>query len=134
MDSENLIKEFIFKAVRSSGPGGQHVNKTSSKVEVSFHIKSSNVFLEDEKELLHKKLSSKISSEGFLKISCSDTRSQHQNKILVIERLLALLNKNLKKEKPRKKTKPSKSSIEKRLHKKKKHATKKATRKPPEID
>ena len=134
MKTAILLNELNFKAVRSSGPGGQHVNKTASKVEVSIHINDSIAFSETEKELLLKKLKSKISSEGMLNLSCGETRSQHRNKAIVIDRLIELLKKNLKKTKPRKKSKPSKSSIEKRLKTKKNQALKKAYRKPPKID
>ncbi len=134
MNIETLINELTFKAIRSSGPGGQHVNKTSSKIVVSFHINNSNGLEENEKERLLEKLSSKVSTNGFLRVSCSDTRSQHQNKVIAIDKLLDLLKISLKKNKPRKKTKPSKSSIEKRLDFKKKNAFKKLNRKPPKFD
>jgi len=134
MNLETLFKELNFKALRSSGPGGQHVNKTASKVEVSINISSSKAFSETEKNTLLKKLSTKISSEGKLQLSCSDTRSQHRNKAIVIDRLIELLSKSLKKSKARKRTKPSKSSIEKRLKTKKNQALKKAHRKPPKMD
>jgi len=125
MDIETIINEFNFKATKSSGPGGQHVNKTSSKVLVSFHIQNSKGLNDDEKELLGIKLSKKISSGGYISISSSNSRSQHQNKILVIDRLIELLKFNLVKNKSRKKTKPSKASIEKRLQQKKKITLKK---------
>jgi len=134
MNKEVIYKELVFKAVKSSGPGGQHVNKTASKVELSFHIEKSKGLSEEEKEQLLVKLSSKISAEGILKLTSSETRSQHQNKELVIERLFVILKENSKKPKPRKKTKPSRSSIEKRLKKKKNMASKKVNRKPPKID
>jgi len=134
MNLETLLKELEFKALRSSGPGGQHVNKTASKVEVSLNVKASNAFSETEKDSLLKKLSTKISSEGNLQLSCSETRSQHRNKAIVIDRLIELILKSLKKTKARKKTKPSKSSIEKRLKTKKNQALKKSHRKPPKID
>ena len=134
MNSEALIKEFTFKAIRSSGPGGQHVNKTSTKVEVSFHLVASEVLSQLEKERLLLKLASKISSEGFIVMQCGETRSQSRNKAIVIERLLTLLKENLKVSKPRKKTKPSKSVIERRLKAKKTQALKKSSRKPPSID
>ena len=120
MKKEILINEFIFKAIRSSGPGGQHVNKTSSKVVVSFHIQNSNGLEEDEKERLLKKLSSKITSDGFLKLSCSDTRSQHQNKVIVINRLLSLLKLNLKIKTPRKKQNHPKHRLKNDYNKKRK--------------
>ncbi|MFK5981723.1 MAG: alternative ribosome rescue aminoacyl-tRNA hydrolase ArfB [Flavobacteriaceae bacterium] len=134
MNAETLLKELEYKAVRSSGPGGQHVNKTASKVEVSFHINNSEAITEDEKEQLTLQLSNKISSEGFLKLTSSETRSQHKNKELVTQRLMDLIEKNRKKPKPRKKTKPSKASKEKRLTNKKEQSTKKLNRKPPKID
>lgn len=134
MKIDILLNELKFKAVRSSGPGGQHVNKTASKVEVSLHINDSIAFSKLEKELLLNKLKSKISSEGLLCLSCGETRSQHRNKAIVIDRLIELLKNNLKKTKPRKKTKPSKRAIEKRLSTKKNQALKKASRKPPKID
>jgi len=134
MNIEVLLTELNFKAVRSSGPGGQHVNKTATKIELSIAIKDSFAFSEGEKETLLKKLKTKISSEGILQLSCGETRSQHRNKAIVIDRLIELLTENLKKRKPRKKTKPSKSSIEKRLKTKKNVALKKTNRKPPKID
>ncbi len=134
MDIEILLTELNFKGIRSSGPGGQHVNKTASKVEVSFDFESSKALSEIEKERLRDKLSSKISSEGNIKLQCGETRSQHRNKAIVIERLINLLQQNLKVAKKRKKSKPSKSAIERRLKSKKEHALKKSSRKPPKID
>jgi ribosome-associated protein len=134
MNIDVVLSELKFKAVRSSGPGGQHVNKTASKIEVSFAINDSLAFSESEKEILLLKLKSKISSGGILQLSCGETRSQHRNKTIVIDRLIELLTKNLKKQKPRKKTKPSKRAIEKRLTTKKNKAIKKINRKPPKID
>ncbi|WP_347373360.1 alternative ribosome rescue aminoacyl-tRNA hydrolase ArfB [Aequorivita sp. Q41] len=134
MNTAILISELTFKAIRSSGPGGQHVNKTASKVEVAFHLESSDALSENEKERLLHKLSNKISSEGILVLQCGETRSQHRNKTIVIERLIALLHQNLKVVKPRKKTKPSKGAIERRLKSKKEHAFKKSNRKPPKIE
>ena len=134
MDAKLLIDEFVFKAIRSSGPGGQHVNKTSSKIVLSFHIHNSNGLEENEKERLLKKLATKTASDGYVQLSCSDTRSQHQNKVIVIDKMLKLLKLNLKIKTPRKKTKPSRSSIEKRIQSKKKNTFKKLNRKPPKIN
>jgi ribosome-associated protein len=134
VNTEILISELSFKAIRSSGPGGQHVNKTASKVEVSFNLEASQALSETEKERLRNKLSSKISSEGIITLQCGETRSQHRNKAIVIERLVELLQKNLKVAKPRKKTKPSKGAIERRLKSKKENAFKKSNRKPPTLD
>ncbi|QAA81873.1 aminoacyl-tRNA hydrolase [Aequorivita sp. H23M31] len=134
MNNEVLLTELSFKGIRSSGPGGQHVNKTASKVEVSFNIETSMAFSEQEKERLLHKLSSKISSDGLLILQCGETRSQHRNKAIVIERLLELIQQSLKVPKKRKKTKPSKSAIERRLKSKKEHALKKSNRRPPKIE
>ena len=134
MQLDILFREIKFKAVRSSGPGGQHVNKTSSKVEASFAIQTSDALSDSEKSRLLKRLASRISSEGILILSCGETRSQHRNKTIVLERLVALLEENLKVSKVRKKTKPSKSAIERRLKTKKGRALKKTNRKPPSID
>ena len=134
MNTEVLISELAFKAVRSSGPGGQHVNKTASKVEVSFNLETSEALSEIEKERLRIKIPSKITSEGIIMLQCGETRSQHRNKAIVIERLVELLQKNLKVAKPRKNTKPSKGAIERRLNSKKENALKKSSRKPPGIE
>jgi ribosome-associated protein len=134
MQLDIVFREIRFKAVRSSGPGGQHVNKTSSKVEVSFPILSSDALSNEEKDRLIKKLASRVSLDGTLILSCGETRSQHRNKTIVIERLVALLIENLKVSKIRKKTKPSKSAIERRLKTKKGRALKKTNRRPPTID
>ena len=117
MNAEKIIKELQFKAVRSSGAGGQHVNKVSSKVELLFDLQNSTVFTEEEKELLIQKLKSKLTKENVLLLSCDESRSQHKNKEIVIKRFLALIINSLKVPKRRKATKPSKSSVQKRLDK-----------------
>lgn len=129
MDAEQLIKELKFKAVRSSGAGGQHVNKVSSKIELTFDLTNSNEFTEDEKELLFKNLQTKLTKENLLLLQCDENRSQHKNKEIVIKRFLLLITNGLKVPKKRKATKPSKASIQKRLEKKKQQAYQKALRK-----
>ena len=133
MNSEKIIKELKFKAVRSSGAGGQHVNKVSSKVELFFDLLNSFALSLEEKELLLKNLKSKLTKDGMLLLQCDESRSQHKNKDLVINRFLQIISNGLKVPKKRKATKPSKSSIKKRLEKKKKQAYKKAFRKKPEL-
>ncbi len=131
MNKEDLIKELKFKAVRSSGAGGQHVNKVSSKVELIFDLLDSFEFSEEEKELLQKNLRTKLTKDVVLLLQCDESRSQHKNKELVIKRFFEIITNALKVPKKRKPTKPSKSSIRKRLEKKKKHAFKKASRQKP---
>ncbi len=133
MQVEVLLNELQFKATRSSGAGGQHVNKVSSRIELSFDLQNSKALSEDEKGRLLEKLASRLTKEGILLLSCSESRSQHKNKAIVIERFLEVIKENLKVRKPRKKTKPSKTSVEKRLKIKKEHALKKAGRKPPQV-
>ncbi len=134
MNLEILLTELDFKAIRSSGPGGQHVNKTASKVEVSFDMESSSALSETEKERLRNKLSSRISSQGAIALQCGETRSQHRNKAIAIERMVDLIEQNLKVDKQRRKTKPSKTVIEQRLKAKKEQSLKKYRRRPPPLD
>lgn len=134
MNSKDIEKEFGFKAVRSSGAGGQHVNKVSSKVEVYFNIKESNFLSFEEKNILLNKLSSKLTKQGILKLSCDESRSQHLNKDKVIKRLLNVLSKSLIVEKKRKPTKISASQKRKRLQNKQLQSIKKDLRKKPKLD
>jgi len=127
-----IIQECIFKAVRSSGAGGQHVNKVSSKIELSFDLLNSKGLSEYEKTLLQRKL--KLSKEGFLLLQCSESRSQHKNKDLAIKRFLSLLKKNLIIPKRRIPTKTPKSVIRKRLKNKKHQSDKKTNRQKPSSD
>ncbi len=132
-DLEILKQELNFKAVRSSGAGGQHVNKTASKVVVQFDIANSSALDEEEKERLLGKLTSRLTNEGVLILDSSESRSQHKNKDLVVDRLIEIITQALKKVKPRKKTKPSRASKLKRLKEKKAMGEKKANRQRPEL-
>tara|TARA_B100000767_G_scaffold147726_1_gene139172 strand:- start:10156 stop:10560 length:405 start_codon:yes stop_codon:yes gene_type:complete len=131
MDIENILKELKFKAIRSSGPGGQHANKVSSKIELTFDLENSNSLSDDEKSLLKSKISSKLTKENGLILFCDESRSQHRNKEIAIKRFLKLLASGLTRPKKRKPTKPSKSSIRKRLEGKQRTSIKKALRKKP---
>ncbi|SEK90135.1 ribosome-associated protein [Aquimarina amphilecti] len=126
-----IISELKFKAVRSSGAGGQHVNKVSSKVELSFNISDSKGMTDEEKLRISQKLVSRITKSDDLILYCGDTRSQHKNKELVISRFLDILKAGLHIPKPRKRSRPSKSSIKKRLENKKRQGLKKSNRKKP---
>lgn len=119
MDLQILRNELIFKAVRSGGAGGQHVNKVSTKVVLYFNLEKSNAFDVETQSILLEKLQSKISQEGFIVLSSDETRSQFKNKELVWQKLVALLQNQLKINKPRKETKIPRSVIEKRLKAKK---------------
>ncbi len=121
--------EFEFIASKSSGPGGQHVNRTNSKVELRFNISTSLILNEEEKNLIIKKLHNKISQDGILQIVSQQYRSQIKNKEKCIEKFYVLLEKGLITPKKRFKTKPTLSSQIKRLEEKKKHSEKKNFRK-----
>ena len=131
MNEELILTELDYKAVRSSGPGGQHANKTATKVELSFDVSASEALSDQEKGRILKKLSGRINKEGLLKMSSEDSRSQHTNKDIVTASFLFELKEALKKPKPRKKTKPTKASKIKRLKEKKKKSEIKAFRKDP---
>ena len=133
MNKERLLSELRFKATRSSGPGGQHVNKTSTQVELSWHIDTSLVFSEEEKLRLKEKLSNRITKEGVLSLASQNSRSQYKNKQDVINRFLIIIEKSLQQPKKRKKTKPSQASKIKRLSNKKAHSEKKANRQKPKF-
>jgi len=134
MDKPQLVSELIFKAVRSSGAGGQHVNKVSSKVELSFNLKSSKGLNSIEKERILKQLSNRLTKENVLVLQCDESRSQHKNKALVIKRFFLLIENALKVPKIRRKTKPKRSAIEKRIKSKKRAALKKVNRRKPDLD
>ena len=134
LDKEKIIQELNFKAIRSSGPGGQHVNKVSSKVELSFNLLQSHALTKFEKERLILKLKNRLTKEHMLVLQCDEARSQHKNKVLVIKRFFEVVKKALYIPKKRKPTKPSKSSVEKRLKSKKIAAFKKVNRKKPNLD
>lgn len=131
MNITQLINELSFKAVKSSGAGGQHVNKVSTKIELAFNVKKSQVLSETEKELLLKNLTRKLTIEGNLIITCQESRSQYRNKEIAIQKFVTLLKESLRKRKRRKPTKPKKSAIQKRLHQKKILSEKKSNRQKP---
>ena len=120
--------ELLFSTSRSSGPGGQNVNKVNSKVTLRWPLANSTILTEEEKELLLRKLASRLTTEGELMIISQESRSQQQNKELAIEKLDALLTKEFTKKKVRKATKPSKASVQNRIEKKKRHSEKKKMR------
>jgi ribosome-associated protein len=125
----NFETEFLLSASRSSGPGGQNVNKVSSKIELRFNINTSALLTEEEKIIISQKLTNRINNEGELIIVSQSERSQLQNKELVIERFYILLEESLKPVKKRRATKPSLASKIRRLDHKKILSKKKRDRK-----
>ena len=123
-----LDRECTFTAVRSSGPGGQNVNKVATKVELAFHVKNSDLLNEEEKQTISEKLASKINEDGYLKISDSESRSQATNRENVLEKFYHTIEKALIKPKKRKPTKMPKAVKERIKVSKIKSSEKKANR------
>ena len=133
MKTDLILSELQFKAVRSSGAGGQNVNKVSSKVVLTFDLSHSQAFEEAEKELLFTKLSNKLSNENLLILNCDEDRSQLRNKEIVTKRFLDLITKSLIVPKKRKATKIPRSVIEKRIKAKRNLSEIKQNRRKPEL-
>lgn len=133
-EEDALLKELSFKAVRSSGSGGQHVNKVASKVELSFNLNTSEVFDDPQKSIIQEKLHNRLTKEGVLILQCGESRSQHKNKEIVIKRFLELIKSALVEEKKRVPTKIPRAVIRKRLKNKKYRSEKKKNRKKPDVD
>lgn len=131
MNRELLLKELQFKAVRSSGAGGQNVNKVSSKVVLFWDLVSSSNFSDFHKEKIKFALNQRLTKQGVLVLECDNTPSQIKNKQLVIKRFLLILEDALRPVKPRVATKVSKTKLIKRKEIKKQMSTKKQLRKPP---
>ena len=126
-----LGNELVFTTSRSSGPGGQNVNKVNSKVTLQFDVTGSEILTQEEKDMISGKLSSRMTKEGILMLMAQDKRSQLQNKESVILKLQKLFTKAFEKKKVRKATKPSKGSIQDRIKKKKQLSEKKKWRQKP---
>jgi len=116
---ECLIRELEFRTSRSSGPGGQHVNKTESRVELLWTPGKSACLSEAQKEILTGRLKNRISAEGILHMVSEKYRSQHRNRAEVTERFLNLISASLVPLNKRKPTRPTRSSVEKRIQGKK---------------
>jgi len=120
--------ELDVRVSRSSGAGGQHVNKTSSRVEIFWNVLTSRVLDDAQRTRLREKLSSRMTSDGSIRVVASDMRSQSRNRELAEKRLADLVRRALIVPKKRRATKPTRASKEARLESKKRHSTKKAER------
>lgn len=128
-----LINECIYSSSRSSGPGGQNVNKVNTKIQLHFNINDSTLFNPEQKATLHIKLKTRINNDGYLHLSIQETRSQLKNKQIAIESLFVFIEKALTQPKKRRKTKPTKASKMRRLDDKKKLGSKKKDRQRPTL-
>ncbi len=123
MDTEelkerNFENEFIFSASRSSGPGGQNINKVNSKVELRFNVQNTTLLSPEEKEIITRKLKKKINKEGELVLVSQTQRTQLMNKKMVTEKFYDLISKALTLPVKRRPTRPTKASVVKRLERK----------------
>lgn len=134
MDIDKIISELKFKAVRSSGAGGQNVNKVASKVVLLFDLNNSQALSDDKKTLLISNLRNRLTSENILILNCDEDRSQIKNKEIVIKRFLKVINSALFVPKVRKETKIPKSVIQKRLKNKMNLSGLKKLRRKPESE
>lgn len=125
---KNFTTELSYKTSRSSGAGGQNVNKVETSVTVLWKVENSQFLNEEEKILIQNKLKNRINSEGILQLTVSESRTQLQNKKIATEKILELVNISLIMPKKRLKTKPSKAKVQKRLDSKKKLSDKKENR------
>ncbi len=128
-----LLKEVNYKAIRSSGSGGQHINKVATKVELSFSVTHSKVLSQKQKMQLTKTLASRLTKNGLLIMQSGTSRSQLQNKKQVTQRFLNLIHKGLQVQKVRKATTIPKAIKIKRLKEKRQQAERKANRKKPDV-
>ena len=129
--ASTLLRELQFSTSRSSGPGGQNVNKVNTKVTLKFDVSGSSVLTDEEKQILLNKLASRLTTDGMLLVSAQEKRSQLQNKEEAIRKFDKLLEKAFHKKRKRKPTKPSKGSIQSRINQKKQRSEKKKWRQKP---
>ena len=127
--ADDLASELVFTFTRSGGPGGQHVNKVSTKVNLRFDVVNSQLLNETQRARLLTKLKTKLTKEGVVVLTSQEGRSQLTNKEAVVAKLVALLTNAFKREVKRRPTKPTRASKEKRLDQKKQKAEKKESRK-----
>lgn len=142
--SENLLavndslsiprNELDVRVSRASGAGGQHVNKTSSRVEIFWNIPASRALDDEQRARLLDKLSSRLTTEGSIRVVASDMRSQSRNRDLAEERLTELVRRALMVPRKRKPTRPTRAAKEARLETKKRHSNKKRERRDPSLD
>ena len=128
MPLPDLSHELTYRAVRGSGPGGQHVNKTATKVELRWSLAGTASFSDGDRARLAAKLASRLTADGELVLTDHSTRSQRRTRELVTERLYELLEWGLRREKPRRRTKPTNASKRRRLEAKRRRGVVKGGR------
>lgn len=133
MNKETIIQELEYKAVRSSGAGGQNVNKVASKVVLSFDLANSTSLTDKEKALAEVRLASRLTNDNVLVLQCDEDRSQLRNKELVTRRFLEMMENALKEQKARKPTRIPRAVIKKRIENKRRQSEIKQSRRKPDV-
>ncbi len=126
--NKDITSEVFFTTARSGGKGGQHVNKVETKAEVWWNVIASVLYTPEEKERIRTKLKNRINKDGFLVVTCTETRSQAENKEIALRKMQELILQATTVPKKRKPTKPSKAVIEKRKDAKRRVSEKKQWR------
>lgn len=126
--------ELTFRASRASGPGGQHVNTSSTRVELSWNLNTSRALDDALRERARTRLANRLDAHGVLRVTASETRSQLRNREAAERRLAELLRKALRAPRPRIATRPSRAAKEERLHGKRKRGEKKKARRRPDLE
>jgi ribosome-associated protein len=123
-----FLPELTYQTSRASGPGGQNVNKVESRVELRWNLPASQVLSDVQKQLILEKLANQLTATGDLLVVAQDDRSQLRNKEIALARFHELLQKSLRRPKPRRATRPSAGAVRQRLEGKKRQSDKKANR------
>jgi ribosome-associated protein len=121
-------EELVVRASRSGGPGGQHVNTSSTRVELFWNVRASSVLFDDQRSLLLESLRTRLSATGDIRVVASDTRSQRQNRMLAEKRLAEIIRRALVVKKARRLTRPTRGAVERRLAEKKLRSARKHDR------
>jgi ribosome-associated protein len=128
------LSELQFRFSRSGGPGGQHVNRSETRVELLFDVANSPSLTDAQRERILERLGHIIDQDGVLHLTSSESRSQHQNREAVMVRFRNLLQSALRRRKVRRPTRPSQAGVERRLEEKRRRSAKKKSRQTPEWD
>ncbi len=120
--------ELEARATRAGGPGGQHVNTSSTRIELVWRLPTSRVVTDAQRARIAEKLAGRLDADGNVRVVASDTRSQAQNRALAESRLTALVTRALAMPKPRRRTKPTRASVERRLSDKRRRSERKSRR------
>ncbi|MEE8192687.1 MAG: alternative ribosome rescue aminoacyl-tRNA hydrolase ArfB [Gemmatimonadales bacterium] len=128
------LEELSFRATRSGGPGGQHVNTSATRVEVRWNVTESPSLSDEQRRRLLERLGSRIDARGYLHVVAAERRSQLRNRQAAVERLSSLVSDALKQPKKRRKTRPPRAATKRRLDEKRQRGNVKRDRRPVDQD